>query len=233
MLAGWRIIALYLFFLLSFANAAIACPEGADRNGEGYCVPRCDTCNTTTTPDIDFAGTALEQWINFSRDQLVSGAQPIPSYIREQLTGYVDPALMDMVRYRVGNPGAAGLTLQLDISAITLVDLIIFKNADEACCNPALWAHEMFHVAQYHVWGTHAFAMQYVRDYRMIENPAYAFQHDYQAWKNNQPQLTLPAGYGNFCLIGNLRQGPQPLMPLGSRCSRIAPDGIAYGVVVE
>lgn len=233
MLTGWQPVTLCLFFLLSFANPALACPDGQDSNSAGYCVPRCDACKTATTPDLDFAGTALEQWITFSHDQAIGGAQPIPSYIRQQLTGYVDPALMDVVRYRVGDPGAAGLTINLDISAITLIDLIIFKNADEACCNPALWAHEMFHVSQYRSWGTRAFAIQYVRDYRVIEDPAYAFQHAYQTWKNNQPQLTLPAGYGNFCLVGNLRHGPQPVMPLGSRCGWTAPDGVVYGVVVE
>lgn len=233
MIAGGRIFALLLFFLAALAGRAIACPEGVGSNKTGYCTPVCDSCDAAATPDLDFAGTALAQVINLSHDQAITGAQPIPPYIRQQLTGYVDPALMDIVRYRIGDPGTASFALHLDISAITLIDVIIFKDADEACCDAALWAHELFHVSQYHAWGTHAFAVQYVRDYRVIEDPAYAFQHAYRAWRNTQPQLTLPAGYGNFCLIGNVRHGPQPLMPIGSRCSWNASDGIAYGVIVE
>lgn len=206
MVARNRAFALFLFLLLALAGQAVACPEEVGTNRSGYCLPICDRCGSPATPDLEFAGTALERAINFSHDQAVSGAQPIPPYIRQQLTGYVDPKLMDIVRYRIGDPGTAGFALRLDISAITLVDIIVFKNPDEACCDAALWAHELFHVSQYRAWGTHAFAIQYVRDYRVIEDPAYAFQHAYRGWKK---------------------------MPVGSRCSSTTSDGIAYGIVVE
>jgi hypothetical protein len=63
-----------------------------------------------------------------------------------------------------------------DVNAVTLVDIIVFRNPDDALNNAALWAHELKHVQQYLQWGVGEFAARYTRDYNAIEAPAYEIQ---------------------------------------------------------
>ena len=110
----------------------------------------------------------------------MQGVEGIPLHIRAALESYYDLQVLDAVRYQVGNGvalNAANTMLQNpDVNAVTLLDIIVFRHAEDAQNNVALWAHELKHVQQYQQWGAAQFASNYTRDYRSVEAPAYAIQ---------------------------------------------------------
>lgn len=127
------------------------------------------------------AAVTLERWILQSRDTaLTSGTQPIPPGIRAQLLPYYDNVLLDTVRFRVGaldELDVASTMLQNpDIQAVTLVDVVVFRNQEDAELDVALWAHELWHVKQYREWGSTGFAQRYTHDFNAVEAPAYDMQ---------------------------------------------------------
>lgn len=127
------------------------------------------------------ASSGLANWLVLSRDTAVAaGVEPIPLNIRAQLEPWYDFQVLDAARYQVGNPqqlDAASAFLQNpDVNAVTLVDVIVFRNAEDARDNVALWAHELKHVQQYQQWGVNDFALRYTRDFDAVEAPAYAIQ---------------------------------------------------------
>jgi hypothetical protein len=186
------------------------------------------------------SGPTLEQAIIASHNTAINGAMPIPPQIRQQLTGYASEDSMNRVRYKIGDNGFANLAHLLEqgglASAVTLIDVIVFRGPTEAN-DPALWAHELTHVDQYAAWGVHSFAVQYARNYRGVENPAYAKGDGYQTWWQSRgsqltlgpvggppPQIIRPvpmppqAAFGAFCYAQGTRFGPGPLQPIGSPC---------------
>ncbi|MNG08673.1 hypothetical protein D3C84_920480 [compost metagenome] len=88
--------------------------------------------------------------------------------------------MLDTARYKVGDAdemnAAHTLMQNPDVNAVTLVDVIVFRNQDDAQNNVALWAHELKHVQQYLQWGVQDFALRYTRDYNAVEAPAYQIQ---------------------------------------------------------
>lgn len=127
---------------------------------------------------LKLAAARLEAWLLQSRQAaLRAGAEPIPLMIRAQLAPFYDDTLLDEVRFRVGitdEMDAATVTLQNpDVQAVTLVDVVVFRDADAATQDAALWAHELWHVQQYREWGTDGFAQRYTRNFRSVEDPAY------------------------------------------------------------
>jgi hypothetical protein len=129
-----------------------------------------------------FTGPALEQWLNASRNSAMNGAMVMPAEMRSALQGWYDPRLMDKVRFKIGDGGELNLGNNAirygGSAAITLIDVIVFKGPSEAVC-PSLWAHEMKHVQQFDEWGVHSFAVQYMRSWNSIENPAYDIERQY------------------------------------------------------
>ncbi|MGV8861715.1 MAG: eCIS core domain-containing protein, partial [Pseudomonas sp.] len=63
-----------------------------------------------------------------------------------------------------------------DVGAVTLIDIILFRDAQTAEQSIALWAHELKHVQQYQEWGVDGFAQRYTQDFNAVEAPAYAIQ---------------------------------------------------------
>ncbi|MFV2946355.1 MULTISPECIES: DUF4157 domain-containing protein [Pseudomonas] len=127
------------------------------------------------------ASSGLASWLTLSRDTAqAKGVEPIPLDIRAQLEPWYDFQVLDAARYQVGDAqqlDAAGAFLQNpDVAAVTLVDVIVFRNAEDARDNVALWAHELKHVQQYQEWGVDGFATRYTRNYEAVEAPAYAIQ---------------------------------------------------------
>jgi hypothetical protein len=127
---------------------------------------------------LKLAAARLEAWLLQSRQAaLRAGAEPIPLMIRAQLAPFYDDTLLDEVRFRVGitdEMDAATVMLQNpDVQAVTLVDVVVFRDADAATQDAALWAHELWHVQQYREWGTDGFAQRYTRNFRSVEDPAY------------------------------------------------------------
>lgn len=171
-------------FYATAAPAQTACPPGEQPICLGVCV-----CLPGSPRDTEalyeqvqwLAAAGLETWIRQSRDQLaLQESHPIPLHIRSQLESRFDLAVLETARYRVGDDAvlnAANTLLQHpDVTAVTLIDIIVFRNEADALDNVALWAHELKHVEQYLQWGGGEFARRYTRDHRSVERPAYALQ---------------------------------------------------------
>ncbi|WP_165422253.1 eCIS core domain-containing protein [Rhizobium ruizarguesonis] len=127
-------------------------------------------------------GPTLEAWLRQSRNDAVNGSIPIPKNVRQAMQGWYTDALMDTVGYKIGDNGELNVAHDSitygDAVAVTLIDVIVFKNADVAN-DMSVWAHELHHVTQFNDWGVHSFAVQYVRSVNSVENPAYAVQAQY------------------------------------------------------
>lgn len=166
------------------AIPAMACAPGETQVCLGGCICVPDP-NGVLGPMQERAGTisanALEGWILRSRESAVrQGTLPIPADIRRQLLPFYAAELLDSVRYKVGDldelSAARNVMQNPDIKAVTLVDIIVFRNAEMAAHDVALWAHELLHVQQYREWGTAGFAARYSRDFNAVEAPAYRRQ---------------------------------------------------------
>ncbi|MFM0226125.1 eCIS core domain-containing protein [Paraburkholderia dipogonis] len=192
---------------------------------------------------VQQAGAALQEWIQDSRNSSIGTSQPIPPNIRQQLTGYIPDAVLNVARYKIGDTGFVSLpgisTRYGDARALTAIDVIVFDNAQDVE-DVALWAHELTHVKQYMEWGVHSFAIQYARNYNDVENPAYAAQNAFKTWQaaHNTP-VPAPARFppppppatGNFCSTPLGRYGPGPFNPIGSACYHDGPQGRSFGQV--
>lgn len=166
------------------ADAQTACPIGQQPIclGSCVCVPVSPQNYEALSERVQWlAAAGLETWIRQSRDQLaLQESHPIPLHIRSQLEPYYDLAVLETARYRVGDASvltaANTLLRNPDIMAVTLIDIIVFRNEADALDNAALWAHELKHVEQYLEWGVGEFARRYTRDYRSVEQPGYAME---------------------------------------------------------
>jgi len=179
-------LALLLFCLNS---SAIAEPASCRAGEKPICLNGC-----ICLPDVgqilgggmpteitQVAGPALALWLSQSRaEAAISGTQPIPDAIREQLLRWYPPSVLDAALYKVGDNGelsaASAMMQNPDIGAVTLVDIIVFRTAEAAETNVALWAHELKHVQQYQEWGVNGFAQRYTQDFNAVEAPAYQVQ---------------------------------------------------------
>lgn len=173
---------------------AVAAQFNASKNEIKVFFDKVDPRITQIGRDIDrwrinfqsqvLTGPALEQWIIQSRNDALKGAAPMPNQIKTAMADWYTPAQMTNVFYKIGDGGALNLgsasTKYGEVSAITLIDVIIFRNAD-AADNYATWAHELKHITQYQDWGVHSFAVQYMRSWNGVENPAYEVEHRYNA----------------------------------------------------
>ena len=169
---------------LGLAASVLACPSGQQQVCAGVCF-----CAPISQADIDvlyedvsqLAASGLEQGLLQARQRAAAdGTEPVPLHIRAQLEAYFDIAVLDSARFRVDDGAAlnAGNALlqNPDVQAVTLIDIIVFRNEADALDNVALWAHELKHVEQYLEWGVGEFARRYTRDYGSVEQPGYAME---------------------------------------------------------
>ncbi|MCW2271186.1 hypothetical protein D3C77_03240 [compost metagenome] len=170
--------------LLLPLNALAACPAGQYEICLGTCI-----CSPF---DPGQAGTVLDDLGRMASSSLALALQqarntaavgevlPIPLHIRAQLEPYYDFQVLDAARYKVGDQqaldSANALLQNPDVNAVTLIDIIVFRNQADAEDNAALWAHELQHVQQYQQWGVEEFARRYSRDFDAVEAPAYEIQ---------------------------------------------------------
>jgi Domain of unknown function (DUF4157) len=141
-----------------------------------------------------YAGTALGALIDGARQQAIAdGVRPIPSPVYRSLLGYFPAALLRKVRFAVGNSSALSLPALAfsygDATAITLGDVVLFKNERVAETDLKVWAHELTHVMQYQRWGIEGFADRYVRDSGAVEQEAIDNANRFAAWL---PRRGLP-----------------------------------------
>ncbi|TCU40810.1 uncharacterized protein DUF4157 [Rhizobium azibense] len=144
------------------------------------------------------AAAALEQWIIVSRNTARSSAvMPMPAAIRRALGNFYDEQIYDMVTYKIGASAPlniADLAIRYsNADAVTLIDTIIFR--DEAGANdPGLWVHELTHVQQFRDWGTRSFSIRYLRDWKSVEDEAYAATDRFDTMKKRtKPRTRSPA----------------------------------------
>ncbi|MEO8642159.1 DUF4157 domain-containing protein [Pseudomonas sp.] len=180
-----RLVALFVLCLtLEVPAQTNACPPGEKQ----VCLDGC-ICLPDVVPDgiYQIAAPALALWLTQARAEAASaGIQPIPPRIREQLLRWYDPSVLDTARYKVSDNGqlsaATAMLQNPDVGAVTLIDIILFRDAQAAEQNVALWAHELKHVQQYQEWGVEGFAQRYTRDFNAVEAPAYAIQAEVRRW---------------------------------------------------
>jgi hypothetical protein len=178
-------LSLALGLLAAVASSAVyACPAGQTQ----VCVVSCfclpgtkDEVGTLMDNVNQLAAVGLQSWLlQAHRSALMSEVHSMPLHIRAQLAPFYSEQLLDLVRYQVGADtqlNAANAMLQNpDVNAVTLLDIIVFRHAEDGQNNTLLWAHELKHVEQYQEWGVQEFASRYTRDYRLVEAPAYAMQ---------------------------------------------------------
>lgn len=189
-----------------------------------------------TESEAAASGAALAQMIIQSHNTAINGSMPIPPMIRQQLTGYASEDSMNRVSYKAGDSGALNLAHLIEqggmASAVTLINVVVFRGPSEAE-DPAIWAHELTHVDQYRDWGVNSFAVQYVRNWRGVEDPAYAKGNGYASWAANQGSAPTEPGpqIGNFCYANGGRYGPGPGLPFGSQCVANTPVGQMAGTI--
>ena len=96
------------------------------------------------------------------------------------MPGWRETSVLDTARYKVSDDGqfstATAMLQNPDVGAVMLIDIILFRDAQTAEQNIALWAHELKHVQQYQEWGVEGFAQRYTQDFNAVEAPAYAIQ---------------------------------------------------------
>lgn len=179
---------------LSLAASVLACPSGQQQvcTVVCFCAPFSQADIGVLYEDVSqMAASGLEQWLLQSRETVAaSGTHPIPLHIRAQLEPYYGIGVLDAARYKVGDSetlsAANTLLHNPDVQAVTLIDIIVFRNAADAQDNVALWAHELLHVQQYQQWGVREFARRYTRDHNAIEAPAYKLQIEVERALRNQ-----------------------------------------------
>ena len=166
------------------ASAAPACPTGQHPVclGACFCVPDALGAPGEVYDTLGrMAAGTLANWLRHAREVAAGGdIQPVPLHIRARLESYYGLHVLETARYTTGAQAqldAANALLQNpDVHAVTLVDVIVFRQGRDAQENVALWAHELMHVQQFLEWGVDEFAARYSRDYRLVEAPAYAIQ---------------------------------------------------------
>jgi hypothetical protein len=119
----------------------------------------------------------LAELIHSAREaSIASGVRPMPPQIHRALLGYFPEAMLRKVRHTSGHADSItipGLAMTYGhIDAVTLVDVILFRDDHASRTDAKLWAHELTHVMQYERWGVEGFALRYLRDSTAVEQEA-------------------------------------------------------------
>ena len=186
-----RLMALSVFCLtLAVPVISSACPAGEKEVClDGcICLPDLGQVLGPVPDDIyKIATPALALWLTQARTEASSaGTQAIPPHIREQLLRWYEPVVLDAARYKVSDNGqfsaATAMLQNPDVGAVTLIDIILFRDAETAEQDIVLWAHELKHVQQFQEWGVEGFAQRYTQDFNAVEAPAHAIQAEVRRW---------------------------------------------------
>jgi hypothetical protein len=132
----------------------------------------------------------LADLIQSARETAISnGVRPVPPAIYRALLGFFPGAVLRKVRYASGqadNISIPGLALTYGhIDAVTLGDVILFRDDHAALSDAKLWAHELTHVMQYERWGIEGFATRYLQDYDAVEQEARDNADRFVAWSEH------------------------------------------------
>jgi hypothetical protein len=138
---------------------------------------------------VEFAADRLRRMIEATRqDAIAAGVRPVPAGVYRAMLGYFPPALLRKVRYGSGRVKRLSLPALAfsygDAKAMTLGDVVLFKDERLAQGDLKLWAHELAHVMQCQRWGIDGFAQRYVRDSRDVEREAKETAKRFLAWQD-------------------------------------------------
>lgn len=148
------------------------------------------------------AGLAFAAAIRHAEGQASWGAKPIPATVYQQLLFNYAAPFLQSVRYNTFGAArisldSAVMMLNNDVAAVTLDDIIVFRNENDAQ-NPVLWAHELTHVQQYRNMGIDTFANVYTTNAWILENQAIDVQDRVQLVLNGYPQGQQQFAYFNI-----------------------------------
>jgi hypothetical protein len=132
----------------------------------------------------------LAELIRSAREgAIANGVRPMPPQIHRTLLGYFPEAMLRKVRHGSGHADAVtvpGLAMTYGhIDAVTLIDVILFRDDDAARSDTKLWAHELTHVMQYERWGVEEFATRYLQDPEAVEQEARDNADRFVAWSEH------------------------------------------------
>ncbi len=163
---------------------------------------------------LDYAAGALAGLIDNARRQAIAdGVRPIPPAVYRSLLGYFPAALLQKCRYTTGC--CSPLTLPAigfsygDPTAITVGDVVQFKNERAAQSEMRVWAHALTHVMQYQRWGIEGFAERYVRETEAVEQEAVENAERFTAWFAGRG--VMPAGEirpSSLCMEDDMPRKP-------------------------
>jgi hypothetical protein len=118
-----------------------------------------------------------------------NGVKAMPLTIHSALLGFFPDAVLRKVRYTSGHADVItipGLAMSYGhIDAVTLIDVILFRDDHAARTDAKLWAHELTHVMQYERWGAEGFATRYLQDYNAVEQEARDNANRYASWREH------------------------------------------------
>jgi hypothetical protein len=139
---------------------------------------------------LDKGAKLLAGLIQSAREAAIAnGVWPMPQRIHSALIGFFPDTILRKVRYVSGHADAIdipGLALTYGhIDAVTLGDVILFRDDRAAQADAKLWAHELTHVMQYERWGTDGFAMRYLKDHEEVEREARDNADRYVNWSEH------------------------------------------------
>jgi hypothetical protein len=146
---------------------------------------------TTIPPSLlEHGARLLAGLIQSARETAIAnGVRPIPPRMHSALLGYFPDAVLRKVRYASGhadNITIPGLALTYGhIDAVTLNDVILFREDRAALTDSKLWAHELTHVMQYERWGIEGFATRYLEDYNAVEREARDNADRFASWSEH------------------------------------------------
>jgi Domain of unknown function (DUF4157) len=146
---------------------------------------------TTIPPSLLERGSRLlGELIQSAREvAIANGVRAMPSQIRRALLGYFPDAMLRKVRFASGHADAItvpGLAMTYGhIDAVTVIDVILFRDDSAARSDAKLWAHELTHVMQYERWGVEGFATRYLQDPDAVEQEARDNADRFVAWSEH------------------------------------------------
>jgi hypothetical protein len=139
-------------------------------------------------------GPLLRDAIMASRQNAInSGVNPLPPNVIDALSGYYDRNHLMRLKFRIGQGNDLSLAANSfrfgDAAAITLWDVIVFRNGNDAQ-DLHLWAHEVAHTFQY---GNDVlkFAKRYAKDHQAVEREA---EHHAQLWQQRYDASAQSSG---------------------------------------
>jgi hypothetical protein len=165
-----------------------------------------------------------------SRNAIVARGQPMPEDILVKMRRWYSEDLLRSIRWTVDYGPlmnflqAAWLSFNSDTQAITVINGIVFRDAN-AASDPARWAHELYHAQQYRDWGVFEFARQWVLNSSEggpVEAPAYQRENEARQFFNGGPVGAPPPVGFPIPPVTPRPQSPGPQFPgqqaQGSMC---------------